>query len=138
MLISTSLIARAEFFTNFEGLQQTPSKSKALQLCDLALNSCEQSINSKQELILAQEELIKKLAIQRNEAYDRLGEKFQPVSHSVLFVGYGIENGIKYWIIQNSYGPNWGDHGYFKIERGIDLIGSESMGDYFYINKVKR
>nr|UOX61110.1 MAG: cathepsin B [Diabrotica toursvirus 3a] len=36
-------------------------------------------------------------------------------SHSVVVVGWGEENMIKYWVCRNSWGVNWGDKGYFKI-----------------------
>ena len=42
-------------------------------------------------------------------------------------VGYGVEEGIAYWTLANSWGPNWGNNGYFRVVRGIDecLIESE-------------
>lgn len=36
----------------------------------------------------------------------------------VKVLGYGIENGINFWICQNSWGPSWGQGGYFKIKEG--------------------
>ncbi|XP_003738751.1 cathepsin L1-like [Galendromus occidentalis] len=38
-------------------------------------------------------------------------------NHAVLVVGFGIENGFEYWLIKNSWGPDWGIDGFMKIAR---------------------
>jgi cathepsin B len=46
--------------------------------------------------------------------------------HAVTLVGYGVENGEKYWKVKNSWNEDWGNNGHFLIKRGTDECGIES------------
>ncbi len=73
--------------------------------------------------------------------YDVNGvSRWEKTNHAVTAVGYGEgpekdDNGepIKYWLIKNSWGKQWGDNGYFRMKRGTDDMASESMSVSFEI-----
>ena len=47
--------------------------------------------------------------------------------HDIKILGWGVEDGIKYWICVNSWNEGWGDKGYFKIKRGNNECGIENI-----------
>jgi len=42
------------------------------------------------------------------------------VDHGVLIVGYDLSYSTPYWIIKNSWTPQWGENGYIRVEYGKD------------------
>lgn len=83
------------------------------------------------------------LGVYKHEAGQELG------GHAVKLMGWGIENGVKYWLLANSWNNDWGDDGkkpkdktskkakridlddnfssgFFKILRGENECGIES------------
>ncbi|EFA01288.1 cathepsin B [Tribolium castaneum] len=47
-------------------------------------------------------------------------------NHIVKIVGWGTEKEQDYWLIANSWGSSWGEHGFFKILRGKNECGIEN------------
>jgi cathepsin B len=45
--------------------------------------------------------------------------------HAIRVLGWGVEDGIPYWLCANSWNTHWGDHGFFKILRGQNECGIE-------------
>lgn len=58
----------------------------------------------------------------------------EAIKPRVLLVGYGASGYSQvrmkdkpYWIIKNSWGPSWGEEGFYKICQGHNICGVDSM-----------
>ncbi|NP_001280337.1 cathepsin B-like cysteine proteinase 5 precursor [Acyrthosiphon pisum] len=49
--------------------------------------------------------------------------------HFAKLIGWGVENGVDYWLLVNFWGNEWGQNGLFKIKRGTNEVHVE---DYVY------
>lgn len=48
------------------------------------------------------------------------------IDHAVLVVGFTRD----YWIVKNSWGPEWGENGYFRLERWKNACGIDSYASF--------
>merc|ERR1719324_279318 len=58
---------------------------------------------------------------------EKIHQEWEQVDHAVLLVGFGEDAGSKYWTMQNSWGQEWGEKGFFRMARGQDESGCESI-----------
>ena len=70
--------------------------------------------------------------------FDGCNQTHPDIDHAVQLVGYGTEaeSGKKYWLVRNSWSPQWGDAGYIKVLRtdneetrcGTDITPADGTG----------
>jgi hypothetical protein len=51
---------------------------------------------------------------------------------AVKIVGWGSQDGVNYWIAANSWGPDWGQFGFFNIAFGECNIDSNAIAANIY------
>merc|ERR1712199_141801 len=52
------------------------------------------------------------------------------LTHGLLIVGYGSQDGKPYWKVKNSWGTSWGEGGFGKVARGENMCSIEDWVNY--------
>jgi len=73
----------------------------------------------------------------KTDIYEWNSEGPRVGGHAIEILGWGEEDGRKYWIIKNSWGKEWGDGGFFRMIRGTNNCKIEEniitgVPDFFY------
>jgi len=53
----------------------------------------------------------------RGGIFNGCNQQSPDINHAVVLVGYGEENGQKYWTVRNSWSPSYGEIGYIRVLR---------------------
>ena len=96
------------------------------------------AINASSDLYYYNKGIFTSDEIRKEGEYDKKVKEWEYTNHAVVCVGWGedIIDGekVKYWILKNSWGDDWGENGYFKTKRGVNMISIEAQG--FYITPL--
>jgi cathepsin B len=58
--------------------------------------------------------------------------------HAVRVVGWGKENSVNYWIVANTWGPAWGETGFFRIAFGECLFDANGYAGLADVHSSKK
>jgi hypothetical protein len=72
-----------------------------------------------------------------NDVYTQPENEKLISGHAIEIVGWGVFKDIPYWWIRNSWGPDFGVNGYFRMQRGVNCCKLEEniitcTPDFFY------
>jgi len=131
-------------YTSGRGQTGTCNTSKANKGCINVVKSSSVPRNNPAQLKSALSKAVVAVAIQADK---RVFQTYQSgvitgsacgtqLDHAVTAIGYGVENGVEYFLVRNSWAATWGDAGYIKIgiEDGAGVCGINK--EPAYVNSV--
>jgi xylem cysteine proteinase len=127
-------------YTSGRGQTGTCNTSKANKGCINVVKSTAVARNQPKQLKSAIANAVVAVAIQADK---RVFQTYQSgvitgsacgtqLDHAVAAVGYGVEKGVEYFLVRNSWAASWGDKGYVKIgiESGAGVCGINKEPEY--------
>lgn len=52
------------------------------------------------------------------------GNTLDDLHHDITLIGYGTDqNGVDYWLAKNQWGTTWGENGFVRLQRGLNVCG---------------
>ena len=94
------------------------------------------AINATPELYYYEKGIFRSSAKRVEGRYEKGVKAWEYTNHAVVAVGWGeevnhVDGSIdKYWLLKNSWGVDWGENGYFRMERGSNNGAIEMQGVY--------
>ena len=76
------------------------------------------------------------------DIYAYAGGVYTPTStaiaggHEMSLIGWGVDNNVPYWLLQNSWGTGWGEGGFIRFIRGIDASTIESRSGFTVVTPL--